>query len=285
MKAAGLSKQGSSLKWNVQQRVLKEHDMRRTSEALFQFTIKAVYDLLPTPQNKNLWFRTDQYNCHLCSGRGTLDHILTGCKVALTQGRYKWLHDKVLRELGYWVDEKRKSNNNMPWKKRSWIKFRKSGEKGKPVPAVPQDSFLRFSRDWKIQVDLPETPLSIPCHIAATLQRPDIILTSEALKQLIIIELTVPTEDRVEISSELKKSKYEGDVAIAAEKKGWKTIIWTVEVGCRGFPAHSLVKMLKELGYQGRQKKEILRKLGTLAEEASMQIWKSSHFKSWGEKA
>ena len=200
LKVAGLSNQGSSLKWIVQQRVLKDQEMRSTSEALFQFTIKAVYDLLPTPQNKNLWFRTDQYNCHLCSERGTLDHILSGCKVALTQGRYKWRHDKVLRELAHWVDEKRKSNNNMPWKKRSTIQFRKAGEKGKPVPPVTQESFLRFARDWKIMVDLPETPLSVPCHIAVTSQRPDIILTSEALKQLIIIELTVPMEDRVEIS-------------------------------------------------------------------------------------
>ena len=55
--------------------------------------------------------------------------------------------------------------------------------------------------------------------------------------------------------------------------------------GFRGFLAHSMVKMMKEIGYQGKQKKAILRKLGTIAEETSMQIWKSSHFKGWGEKA
>ena len=283
VKVAGLSKQGSSLTWGVQQRVIKDAEMRTTPDALFQFTIKAVYDLLPTPQNKNLWFNTDQYSCYLCGGMGTLNHILSGCPVALEQGRYKWRHDKVLRELGDWVDQKKKIINNMPWKKKSWIKFKKAGEKGKVAPSVTEESVLRFSRDWKIQVDLPGAPLSIPCHIAATMQRPDIILTSEALKQLIIIELTCPTEDRVEISSELKRTKYEDDLAKAAKMKGWNTLIYTVEVGCRGFPARSMVKMLKEIGYKGRQKKMILRKLGTIAEECSLTIWKSSHFRSWGE--
>ena len=152
---AGLAKQGSSLKWDVQQRVLKERDMRSTPEALFQFTIKAIYDLLPTPQNKNIWFRTDQHSCHLCGGVGTLNHILTGCTVALKQGRYTWRHNNVLKILGECVDEKRKEINNTPLKARKWIKFRKAGEKTKSVTPVTQDSFLRFARDRKIQVDLP----------------------------------------------------------------------------------------------------------------------------------
>ena len=113
---------------------------------------------------------------------------------------------------------------------------------------------------------------------------PDIILTSESIKQIIIIELAVPVEDRFEISSELKRTRYEDDIVIAAKKKGWSTVIWTVEVGSRGFPAPSMTKLVKEIGFQGRKKKEILKKMSVAAEEASMQIWKSSFFKSWGEK-
>ena len=284
VKIGELSKQGRSLKWQVQQRCIKDADMRRTSEAAFQFVFKAVYDLLPTPQNKNLWFRTDQHNCHLCGGIGTLDHILSGCKISLTQGRYRWRHDKVLRELGYWVDEKRKSINNMPLKKRSWTKFIKAGEKGKKPQSNIQDSMLKDARDWKLRVDLPGSQLRIPEHIAATLQRPDMILTSDAVKRLIIIELTVPTEDRVEVSTELKRVKYEDGVATAAGKKGWKTTIMTVEMGCRGFPAYSMVRLLKELGYQGKQKKEILMKLRTITEEASLYIWKTSQCKTWSRE-
>ena len=277
VKAASLSSQGRSLSWDVQQRVMRDKEMRQTSEALFQFTIKAVYDLLPTPQNKNRWFRTDKYKCHLCEKIGTLNHILSGCEVALVQGRYKWRHDRVLRVL-------RKSINNMPCKKRCWIKFKKAGEKGTKSPPVTPESFLKIARDWKIQVDVPEKPLSIPAHIAATAQRPDIILTSEAVKQLVIIELTVPIEERTGVTTELKTARYEDDVAKAAELKGWKTVIYAVEMGCRGFTAPSMRRMLKEIGFDGRQKNEILRKLSSLAEESSMYIWKTSQMKTWGEK-
>ena len=118
-----------------------------------------------------------------------------------------------------------------------------------------------------------------------TLQCPDIILTSEVRRELIIIELTVPTEDRFKISSELKLTRYEDDIKLAAQKKGWSTVIWTVEVGCRGFPAPSMRRMLKEIGYQGRKNKEILKKLSLKAEESSMSIFQRSHFKTWGERA
>ena len=285
VKAGGLASQGRSLRWEVQQRVMKDKEMRQTSEALFQFSIKAVYDLLPTPQNKNRWFRTDQYKCNLCSKTGTLDHILTGCEVALGQGRYKWRHDRVLRELGHWIDEKRKTVNSMPWKKRPVIKFKKAGEKVSKSAPVMQESIMKIARDWKIQVDFPENPLVIPAHIAATTQRPDIILTSEAVKQMVIIELTVPTEERIGVTTELKTARYEDKVAKAAELKGWRTIIYAVEVGCRGFPAPSMGRMLKEIGYEGRQKREILKKLSSLAEESSLYIWKTSHMKTWGDRA
>ena len=214
---------------------------------------------------------------------GTLNHILNGCPVALAQGRYKWRHDKVLRILGEYVDEKRKEINKMPWKSRTWIKFKRAGEKSKSKSTVNPMSFLGTARDWKIQVDVPGSSVIVPSHIAATTQRPDIILTSEAIKQLIIIELTVPVEDRFEISSELKRTKYEDDIKVAAEKKGWRTIIWTVEVGSRGFPAPSMIKLVKEIGFQGRKKKELLKKMSVTAEESSMQIWKSSFFKTWGD--
>ena len=38
-------------------------------------------------------------DCQLCGARGTLAHILPGCKLALQQGRYRWRHDQVLRTL------------------------------------------------------------------------------------------------------------------------------------------------------------------------------------------
>ena len=192
----------------------------------------------------------------------------------------------MLREIGLWVDEKRKAVNSMPWRKRSIIKFVKSGEKAatKPTSDRSEETFLKTARDWKLQVDLPESHTIIPADIAVTLQRPDIIISSQSTKQLFIIELTVPMESRCEISAQLKREKYEGDIAEAAALKGWKTCIYTVEVGCRGYPAPTMSRMFKELGYSGGKRREILKKISRITEESSMTIWKCSQFKQWGRE-
>ena len=98
----------------------------------------------------------------------------------------------MLREIGLWVDEKRKAVNSMPWRKRSIIKFVKSGEKAatKPTSDRSEETFLKTARDWKLQVDLPESRTIVPVEIAVISQRPDII-SSQSMKQLFIIELTV----------------------------------------------------------------------------------------------
>ena len=77
VRIAALAQQSRSLQWGVPQRVMKDREMRETPEALFKFQIKVLYDLLPTPSNKNRWFRTDQFTCHLCGGSGTIEHILS----------------------------------------------------------------------------------------------------------------------------------------------------------------------------------------------------------------
>ena len=96
VKMTGLAKQGAQTRWEVQERRITQSDMVNTPENQFKFLVKAVYDLLPTPENKKTWFG-EEGACNLCGESGTLGHILSGCKVALAQGRYKWRHDQVLR--------------------------------------------------------------------------------------------------------------------------------------------------------------------------------------------
>ena len=53
VKMASLVSQGVNLKWEVPQRYLKDKDVMKMPEASLSFFIKAVYDLLPTPANRN----------------------------------------------------------------------------------------------------------------------------------------------------------------------------------------------------------------------------------------
>ena len=43
-------------------------------------------------------------------------------------------------------------------------------------------------------------------------------------------------------------------------------------MGCRGFLARSVAGLLRDLGYTGRERKDLLRKIGEVAEEASRSI-------------
>ena len=138
------------------------------------------------------------------------------------------------------------------------------------------------AKDWRLQVDLGKQ-LKIPTYIANTSLRPDMILLSEHTRQIAIIELTVPSEDRIGISAELKRTKYTALEELSRRNR-WVPRTWTVEVGSRGFAAGSVAKLLSDFGYAGREKKSILKKIGEEAEYCSQKIWKWSHFPTVGRK-
>ena len=283
VRMVGLGKQGASTRWEVPERHLTQGDMLKMPDAAFKFLVKAVYDLLPTPSNKNTWFRTEE-KCALCGQEGTLNHILTGCKVALAQGRYKWRHDQVLRTIACAVEDKRLNNNNNFSKTKERMHFLKEGEKPKKEDKVQKkdDSYLDSANDWKLEVDL-NGRLKVPTEITTTNLRPDMMLISRQTKQVGFIELTVPNEDRIEVSGEMKRAKYEA-IAIDGRQKGWRVRIWAVEVGCRGFPASSLTSFMKEIGYRGKEGKRVIEGIGQTTESASHSIWKWSQIKNWGNQ-
>ena len=278
VKMTGLAKQGAQMRWEVPERKISHKEMVNMPESRFAFLMKAVYDLLPTPHNKHVWFGEEE-GCELCGERGTLQHILSGCRVALCQGRYKWRHDQVLRELAQCVDERRMENNRSPREEKGGITFVKEGYK-KPrqeTKVIPPRCYLDGAEDWKLQVDL-DGKLKVPEEVAETNLRPDMIITSKKLRRMGVIELTVPSEERIEVSSEMKKTKY---AAIQREGKarGWGVTVWAVEVGCRGFPASSMAFLLKDLGIGGGERRKRLRRIGEAAEKASKSICNWSRMK------
>ena len=108
------------------------------------------------------------------------------------------------------------------------------------------------------------------------------LLISDSTRRMGVVELTVPSEDRVEISGELKKSKYTV-LQQEGKKQGWRVQIWAVEVGCRGFPAASMASLMKDIGLIGGERKRKLRKLGETAERASKWLWNCSRVREWGK--
>merc|ERR1711923_439072 len=269
VKIIGQGQQGAMTKWEVPEHRLSHRDMINTSETRIKFLTKAVYDLLPTPANKNKWFG-EEAKCNLCNERGTLNHILTGCKTALSQGRYTWRRNRVLQEIADRIQDRVKTSKPVSYKTKS-ITFVKEGEKPEKDHTNQNRSYLDTAKDWEVRVDL-KGRLKIPSSITITDLRPDMILISESTKQLGIIELTVPNESRIEVSGEMKRAKY-APIVEEGTKKGWRVRVWTVEVGCRGFPAQSMTALLRDIGYTGKERKALLRKIGDVTEEASRAIW------------
>ncbi|RJG08326.1 hypothetical protein D4A39_17560, partial [Alcanivorax profundi] len=87
------------------------------------------------------------------------------------------------------------------------VPFIKAGEKPQARPQLTI-GLLHKASDWQMQVDLGKQ-LRFPQHIVKTNLRPDMIVISEVSKQLIMLELTVPWEERIEEANERKRAKYQ----------------------------------------------------------------------------
>ncbi|XP_069114340.1 uncharacterized protein [Argopecten irradians] len=108
-KAVELGVQGAWTRWDTEPRVLSWTEIWKYPQFQLQFFLRSVYDVLPTPANLHRWDLAETPDCPLCVQRGTLQHILTSCHVALAQGRYTWRHNEVLRELADILEKERKN--------------------------------------------------------------------------------------------------------------------------------------------------------------------------------
>ncbi|KAL3976498.1 mitochondrial import inner membrane translocase subunit TIM8 [Sarotherodon galilaeus] len=203
--------------------------------------------------NLHLWGKSETPVCPLCSGRGTLEHLLSSCPRALADGRYRWRHDQVLRVVAGKIASaiSTSKHHHAP---RKAISFIKAGEKPQ-VRSHLTTGLLNTASDWQLQADLGKQ-LKFPQNIAKTSLRPDMIIISEASKQLIMLELTVPWEERIEEANERKRGKYQ-ELVQECRGRGWKTFYEPIEVGCRGFAGRSLCKVLGRLGVAGVAKKRV----------------------------
>ena len=94
------------------------HTLFKYGDSLIGFMLSAVYGTLVTPALVAKWSEEEDGMCKLCTDKlGTVPHILAGCPVALSQGRYRWRHDKVLKQIAEQVTfhyERRANKKKVP---------------------------------------------------------------------------------------------------------------------------------------------------------------------------
>jgi len=276
-KAVQLGPQGHWTRWNVPERKLTWQELWTYEPLRLSFLLRSVYDLLPSPTNLHRWKLIENPNCQLCEKTGTLRHVLSGCPTSLSQGRYRWRHDQVLKDMAHILELERKKNRPPVMKGRQMIKFVKAGET-KPT-TKNATGILQESRNWEMRADLKKR-LQFPEEVAHTTLRPDIVLWSKSPKLVILIELTVPWEERIDEAFEFKRSKYE-ELVQTCRENGWKTWIFPVEIGCRGFPSQSVWKMLGSLGIKGKARTTAAHQLGKAAERTSCWLWLQRGTTTW----
>lgn len=102
------------------------------------------------------------------------------------------------------------------------IAFVKAGEEPCRQRRI-RSGLLYTASDWQLQAGL-RKQLKFPQHIAETSLWPDIIIVSEATKQLIVLKLTMSWEEHIEEANERKCAKYQELVEKCWEGAGRRTM-------------------------------------------------------------
>eukprot|EP00745_Piridium_sociabile_P013031 TRINITY_DN19587_c0_g2_i2.p1 TRINITY_DN19587_c0_g2~~TRINITY_DN19587_c0_g2_i2.p1 ORF type:complete len:151 (-),score=20.15 TRINITY_DN19587_c0_g2_i2:309-761(-) len=102
--------------------------------------------------------------------------------------------------------------------------------------------------------------------------RPDIVLHSHSAKQMILIELTVPYESRMEEAHFYKTEKY-ASLAGSLRESGFQAKVLAIEIGARGFVGTSAYDLMKQLSISGKERTRALKAMAEAAEKSSSWIW------------
>ena len=174
--------------------------VQKLPSELLKFSLNAVQDTLPHNENLSRWRKNDSLSssCKLCGERQTLLHVLNSCPKALSLRRYNECHDAVLGVLANFFAD-----------------------------TLPEG--------YKLIADLPEFQTYIfPPHIAQIDERPDIVVWSDSVREVWVIELTVCFETSYEAAHTRKVSRY-ADLMDQVADSRFNGQLVTLEVGSRGF--------------------------------------------------
>ena len=265
------------------------HRLFEMGDSMVGFVLKAVYGTLMTPALVSNWSEEEDGKCKLCDdATGTIKHILSGCKVALAQGRYTWRHDKVLKQISEQVmfhcTKRVNKQSNMSVENPKYINFIPIGGRsvttdGNRVKHKDTFGILSGANDWTVLTDLGKQ-LKFPSEIATTRLRPDLVIFSRRCKRVVWWELTCPSEERIAEDHQIKLDRY-CSLKVECESNGWSCYNLAVEVGARGMVADSLGKAASMIGIKGRKLKKLVRDTGREAAHCSRWIYVLSRKKEW----
>ena len=292
-----LQLQGRWIEWSKQmhQDLSWQKLIYNWSDAELRFALQATTDTAPSATNLRRWGLSQvDPACILCGRPATLRHVLNGCSVALHQGRFTWRHNSVLsairhRLTTFWDQSATQkavqaTTSAAASGNSRFIRFVRAGESlprnaDQRRPLASQAILLQ-TNDWQFLYDL-EEQLQFPVEIAATIQRPDIVIFSISRKTVVMLELTVPLEDNISAAHKRKEENYE-DLVSSCEQNGYKTHFFAVEVGCLGYCPHSLLHCFESLGLPKSTARQIRSEASRTALRSSYILFLRRGIPTWG---
>ena len=258
-------------------------------DSFISFVLNATINTCRTPALLKLWGYHAKADCPLCKGDNcTLHHILANCKTALNQRRYNWRHDSVLIELRSTIEnlfrlhvkKKVKSSNKIEFVKKNHFSMKKR----KCIDRSA--SLLDGAKDWELLVDLDDNRSLFPPEIYATAERPDILIFSREKHTIILCELTCGAEEGFANAKLRKEGRYAALVANINDDKTnpWTALLFTIEVGARGFVGYSLTSFLRKLGLSSRKTRSSCKRISLIAAKCSYGIYLMHSNLNWDAK-
>jgi hypothetical protein len=213
-------------------------DVARVQRRLIKFVLNGALDCLPSGANRKRWFQA-KAECGRCGAYQTLHHVLSNCEPALPL--YTWRHDGVL-QLTY-----------------DFVVCHLPAGWGVLVDlADALHAYRKLPDKWGVESD----------------QRPDLVLFCERTRELVLCELTVPSEVGF-AAAKLRKNVRYAELLAAYLARNWMARVVTFEVGARGFFPKDLWAPL--LAYTPDAPKsaraQLLEDVSRLAAERSMAIF------------
>lgn len=172
------------------------------------FQIQTVYNVLPIRSKCFSWGKVDFPAGSLGLKKGTLEHILSCFPKALGKGCSWWHHYQVLKDK-YIASAVGLASTKCSWpkKKNHFRHFWGESGPGTLTAVFFLSGLLAVVQNWVLKVSL-DKQLKFPEIVATTTKSLDLVLCSEASKQVIILKLTVPCEVCIEEANERKGIKY-----------------------------------------------------------------------------
>lgn len=257
-------------------------------DSLVSFVLNATINTCRTPALLKLWGYHATASCVLCGeDTCTLHHILANCNYALNQCRYTWRHDSVLLELKAAILSQLEQHAKRRKHNTALIKFVKQGAKNlkSSGPVDRSISLLDKAKDWELLVDLDANRTLFPPEIYSTTQRPDIVLFSRSSRFVIIAELTNGAEEGFANAKLRKTGRYTKLIADINDRNNpWSALLFTIEVGARGFVGYSLTNFLRKIGFSNRKARSTCKRISLISAKCSFGIYHMHENRNWDAK-